>query len=125
MLRNIHRTLERADVQAYLGQLVAKVQSHPRIDVYLSATLASISGHVGNFKSVLNAAGHEKPISHGVVIIATGGGERTTELYLHGKNPHVTTQRKLRGDSGRWPAARAGNQGRSHRGHDPVRREPQ
>ncbi len=32
---------------------------------------------------------------HGVIIVATGGQERTTELYLHGKNPHVTTQSKL------------------------------
>ena len=34
-------------------------------------------------------------MSHGVMIIATGGVERPTELYLHGKNPHVITQRKL------------------------------
>ena len=95
MLRNIHATLERADVQAHLQQLVDKVTSHPGINVYLSASPASISGHVGNFKSVLNVAGREKPISHGVVIIATGGQERRTELHLHGKNPHVVTQSKL------------------------------
>jgi heterodisulfide reductase subunit A-like polyferredoxin len=95
MLRNIHATLERADVQAYLRQLAAKVQSHPKIHVYLNAAPASISGHVGNFKSVLNVAGSEKPVSHGVVIVAVGGRERPTELYLHGQNPHVTTQSKL------------------------------
>jgi heterodisulfide reductase subunit A len=95
LLRNIHHTLERADVQSYLRELVAKVQSHPKINVYLKSTPASISGHVGNFKSVLKVDGQEKPISHGVVIIASGGQERTTELYLHGKNPHVTTQSKL------------------------------
>jgi heterodisulfide reductase subunit A len=50
---------------------------------------------VGNFKSVLNAAGSELPVSHGVVIVATGGQERSTDLYLNGKNPHVTTQSKL------------------------------
>ena len=95
MLRNVHTTLEQADVQLHLRQLVAKVQSHPKINVYLKATPASITGHVGNFKSVLNVAGEEKPVSHGVVIVATGGQERSTELYLHGKNPHVTTQSKL------------------------------
>ena len=82
-------------MQAFLGQLVAQVQSHPRIHVYLNATPATISGHVGNFKSVLNVAGVEKPVSHGVVIVSTGGRERSTELYLHGRNPHVTTQSKL------------------------------
>jgi heterodisulfide reductase subunit A len=95
MLRNLHATLEGADVQAYLRQLVERTSSHPRINVYLSATPASISGHVGNFKSVLKVAGREKPVSHGVVIIATGGRERETELHLHGKNPHVVTQSKL------------------------------
>jgi heterodisulfide reductase subunit A-like polyferredoxin len=29
------------------------------------------------------------------VILAVGGRKRSTELYLHGKNPHVTTQSKL------------------------------
>ena len=33
LLRNVHSTLEGADVQAYLGELVARVQAHPRIDV--------------------------------------------------------------------------------------------
>ena len=51
------RTLEGADVEAYLRQLVDKVQAHPKIEVYLNATPASITGHVGNFKSVLNVAG--------------------------------------------------------------------
>jgi heterodisulfide reductase subunit A len=74
---------------------VSKVQSHPKIHVYVNATPAAIAGHVGNFKSVLNVAGQEKTISHGVVIVATGGQERTTSLYLHGQNPHVTTQSKL------------------------------
>jgi heterodisulfide reductase subunit A-like polyferredoxin len=94
-LRNVHTTLERADVQAYLGGMVAKVESHVGIHVYVNSTPASIGGHVGNFKSVLNVAGSEKPISHGVVIVATGGQERPTAAYLHGRNPHVTTQSKL------------------------------
>jgi heterodisulfide reductase subunit A-like polyferredoxin len=110
MLRNIHATLERADVQAHLQQLVDKVTSHPGINVYLDASPASVSGHVGNFKSVLNVAGREKPISHGVVIIATGGQERQTELHLHGKNPHVITQSKLEAAlaGGRLPPELAG-----------------
>jgi heterodisulfide reductase subunit A-like polyferredoxin len=95
LLRDVHGSLEGADVQAYLNQLVARIQSHDRIHVYLNATPAAIGGHVGNFKSVLNVAGHEKPISHGVVIVAVGGQRRSTDLYLHGKNAHVTTQARL------------------------------
>jgi heterodisulfide reductase subunit A len=94
-LRHVHTTLEGADVQSYLRGLVAKVESHPKIHVYVNSTPASIAGHVGNFKSVLNVAGRELPISHGVVIVSTGGEERPTALYLHGRNPHVTTQSQL------------------------------
>jgi heterodisulfide reductase subunit A len=95
LLRNVHGALEGADVQGHLNRLVARVQSHQKIHVYLNATPAVIGGHVGNFKSVLNVAGGEKPISHGVLIVAVGGQQRSTELYLHGRNPHVTTQTKL------------------------------
>jgi heterodisulfide reductase subunit A-like polyferredoxin len=94
-LRHVYTTLEGTSVQPYLRGLVAEVESHPRIHVYLNSTPAGIGGHVGNFKSVLNVAGREQPISHGVVIVATGGEERPTAAYLHGQNPHVTTQSKL------------------------------
>ena len=95
LLREVHSTLEGADVQSHIDKLMARVQAHEKIHLYLNATPAAIGGHVGNFKSVLNVAGVEKPISHGVVILAVGGRKRSTELYLHGKNPHVTTQSKL------------------------------
>ncbi len=95
MLRRVHRTLEGADVQNYLRGLIERVQSHPGVHVYLNATPASITGHVGNFKTVLQVEGSEKAVSHGVVIIATGGSERSTGLYLHGQNSHVTTQTML------------------------------
>jgi heterodisulfide reductase subunit A len=95
LLREVHSTLEGADVAAHLHELVKKVHAHPGIDVYLNAMPSSIAGHIGNFKSVIRVAADEVAISHGVVVIATGGQERSTELYLHGNNPHVTTQSKL------------------------------
>ncbi len=95
LLRQVHSTLEGADVGVYLDGLIAKVEAHPNIHVYLNATPASITGHIGNFKSVIDLAGSEVPVSHGVVIIATGGQERETQAYLHGRNPHVITQSRL------------------------------
>jgi heterodisulfide reductase subunit A2 len=106
LLRQVHSTLEGADVAAYLKDLVARVEAHANIDTYLNATPASITGHIGNFKSVIDVAGGsaapggapivtEVPLTHGVVIIATGGQERETQAYLHGRNPHVITQSKL------------------------------
>jgi len=87
LLRSVHSTLEGADVEAHLQALVEKVQDHPGIDVYLNAMPASIAGHIGNFKSVIKVSGSEAgaegvsdevAISHGVVVIATGGEERPT-----------------------------------------------
>ncbi len=110
LLRNVHSTLEGADVQAYLARTGGQGAGPPRHRrVPRTPRRPSISGHVGNFKSVLDVDGQrEVPVSHGVVIIATGGQERPTELYLHGTNPHVITQSKLEAVlADGQPAARA------------------
>ncbi len=95
LLRCIHSTLEHADVQSYLRQITARIVSHPNIRLYTQSRLVRISGQVGNFRSVVDVAGQEVQAEHGVVIIATGGEERETAMYLHGRNPNVMTQSKL------------------------------
>jgi len=94
-LRNIHYTLEGANVAGYLADLTARVQQHPKITVHLRARPVQITGHVGNFKTRLDEAGSEQTISHGVIVLAVGGRERRTELFLNGKHPAVLTQRQL------------------------------
>jgi heterodisulfide reductase subunit A len=94
-LLHIRKTLEGGEVQPFLAGLVKRVQSHPKITVYLESTVKQLAGHVGNFKSVVESPNKEHPLSHGVVIVATGGAERETSAYLHGKHPRVITQRKL------------------------------
>ncbi len=95
LLRNVHTTLERANVQTFLGQLIDKTLSHPNVHVYLNSYLVRISGQAGNFESILNVAGRETSISHGVVIAATGGQERSTGQFLHGRHRRAITQSKL------------------------------
>jgi heterodisulfide reductase subunit A-like polyferredoxin len=95
LLTDLRSTLEHDGVRDYLQQLVAQVRSHPNIQIYLNSDLVGISGQAGNFASRLNVAGTEITVDHGVVIIATGGEERSTEQHLHGRNPQVVTQRKL------------------------------
>ena len=94
-LRKIRYTLEGSDVAAYLADLVSKVRTHPKITVHLNTKPLQISGHVGNFKTRVEEAGKEQLINHGVIVIAVGGAERQTDLYLNGKHPHVMTQRQL------------------------------
>jgi heterodisulfide reductase subunit A-like polyferredoxin len=105
-LRHLKTTLEGADVEGYLNDLVARVEWHPKITVDLEATLVGITGHVGNFTARVMARGQEKTIKHGVVIVATGGQERATEQYKYGKNKRVLTQRDLERDlaQGQLPA---------------------
>jgi heterodisulfide reductase subunit A-like polyferredoxin len=95
LLWNIRANLEDDDVRTYLQQLINKTKSNPNITVCLNSELIRISGQVGNFTSVLNIAGKETPVTHGVVIVATGGQERQTEKFLHGRNPRVITQSRL------------------------------
>jgi heterodisulfide reductase subunit A-like polyferredoxin len=95
LARNIHALLEQANIQSHLQQLIDKTQNHPKISVYLNSDLVRISGQAGDFTSVLNVGGKETTVNHGVVIVATGGQERLTEQFFHGRNPSVITQSRL------------------------------
>jgi heterodisulfide reductase subunit A-like polyferredoxin len=94
-LRNIRTTLEGSDVESFLNDLVTRVQKHPKITLHLQTTPVQITGHVGNFKTRVSEVGKEQTIPHGVIVLAVGGSERQTELYLNGKHPAVVTQRQL------------------------------
>jgi heterodisulfide reductase subunit A-like polyferredoxin len=94
-LRHVRTTLEGDDVAAALEDLLKRVKAQTKITIHLSSTVKQITGHVGNFTSVIDTAGQEQTIRHGVIIIATGGVERETQSYLYGKNQRVITQRML------------------------------
>jgi len=76
-LRHIYHTIEGNDPQALLRKTIDEVIHHPRIQVFTKATLKSLNGYVGNFKSVISANGSEKEFEHGVVIVAVGAKEST------------------------------------------------
>ncbi|MHB0858279.1 MAG: FAD-dependent oxidoreductase [Anaerolineae bacterium] len=98
--RHIHSTLRNRNVPAILDEMIAQVRENPRITLHLNTYLKQVDGFVGNFHSVLEHAGNgtgpaEIEVDHGVVIVATGGQERTTNAYLYGQDPRVLTQREL------------------------------
>lgn len=95
MLRPRRTTLENPGIQEYLSNLVASIQSHPKIHVYVNAELSGISGQAGSFTSLLLVDGKEISVDHAVAIVATGGQERDTAQHLHGKNQNVITQSQL------------------------------
>jgi heterodisulfide reductase subunit A len=56
--------------------------------------LASM-GSCGNFTTTLATNGNRQELSHGVMIIATGGEEYKPNEYLYGQDPRVVTQKEF------------------------------
>ncbi len=94
---NIYHTLEGGDVQAFITDLIKKIESHEFIHVYKEAEIENIDGYIGNFKtSIIYGKNKEKAeFEHGVVIVATGAKEYQPNEYLYGQNDLVILQSEL------------------------------
>ncbi|MFX1592159.1 MAG: FAD-dependent oxidoreductase, partial [Promethearchaeota archaeon] len=95
--RYIYHTLEGGDVQAYLKNLIVKVNSNKFIHVYTNAEIESLNGYIGNFKtSVIHGSKKDRSeFEHGVVILATGAQEYEPKEFLYGNNKNVILQSKF------------------------------
>ncbi len=51
--RQLHRTLDGQDVQAFLAETIDRVEKHPKITVHRGARAAKVEGHIGNFRSTI------------------------------------------------------------------------
>ena len=92
MARRIHYTLDGLDVQSFLRELIRKVYQHPQVHVHHDATIANVSGYVGNFVTTVKSEGRIKEIRHGAAILATGAEEYVPTEYLYGEDERVLTQ---------------------------------
>ncbi len=92
LLKDLHRTLDQSDVQAYLKETVAKVDAHPHVTAHTGTQVQKTDGFVGNFKTLLT---NGETLEHGAIVIATGGVEYEPSEYLFGQNDRVMTQRTL------------------------------
>jgi heterodisulfide reductase subunit A len=93
--RRIHFTLDGADIQGYLRDLVRRVYRHPLIHVYTDAVITGSSGYIGNFVTRLSSERGHTEIKHGAVVIATGADEYKPGEYLYGQDERVVTQLEL------------------------------
>jgi len=93
--RHIYYTVEGNDIQALLKDTIKRVESDPKITVYTTAGVKSITGFIGNYKTELTVNGQPKTVEHGVVILATGAIEYKPTEYLYGKSNKILTQREL------------------------------
>jgi heterodisulfide reductase subunit A-like polyferredoxin len=94
-LRHIHYLLNGEKPQVELQRLEDRILQNKRISLFTGATIASMEGSIGDFKTNILAHGEPTEISHGVVIVATGAKEYQPNEYLYGQDERVLTQRQL------------------------------
>jgi heterodisulfide reductase subunit A len=65
--------------------------------VYKGATVQSIQGYIGSYKTTVKLADrdYEPEVEHGVVVVATGAKEARPREYLYGEDDRVITQVEL------------------------------
>ncbi len=93
----IYETLEGDNIQEFIQDLIKKVNSEEKIQVFLEANIEVIDGYVGNFISTVNYGPNKTStqLDHGVVLVATGGNEYKPKEYLYGEVPNIITQQEL------------------------------
>ncbi len=94
----IHSTIEGTDVQPFLSGLSERVEADPLITLHMNARVRSVSGFVGNFKTVVESDGSESEIYHGAAVIAAGAEACKPDEYLYGKHPRVFSLLELEGE---------------------------
>lgn len=94
--RHIEYTITGNRPGILVKELVERIHAHHKINVVLNAKVSEVSGHVGDFHTVLQLAdGYIFEVQHGVVIIAIGAQPVKPDEYLYGKHPLVITQQEL------------------------------
>lgn len=106
--RDLRWTLEGGDVRGLVARLSARVASHPGIAVHRRATLAAVSGFVGNFTATMETPGGALEIGHGAAVIATGARAHRPAEHAYGSHPRVLTVTELEGLAADPPPALSG-----------------
>ena len=90
------------DPQAFLDQMLERVENHAQITVRLNTEYLGSDGFVGSFTSRLRGApcatgdGEDTiEIRHGATILATGGVEYRGPEYGYGSDPRILTQQEF------------------------------
>ena len=108
------------NAQAYLRELIGRINAESLITVHLETELRETKGFKGNFTSVLTTPGGEIRVEHGATIVATGAQEYHGPDYGYGSDPRLITQQEFEallaeeiGRLGDWTIERKGADGQS------------
>ena len=91
----LYKTTTGENVKEKIVELVDEINGNEKIHVHLNATITSVDGFVGNFKSTVDENGEAKTIEHGVAVIATGASPFMPKEYNYGKDPRIITSLDL------------------------------
>ena len=97
MARKLHHTIEGADIQQYLKELIDVVNARENIEILTDAVVMAFDGFQGNFATEIGVGPVREPrvIEHGVILVATGANEYKPKEYLYGTDARVKTQVEL------------------------------
>ncbi|MFO7715241.1 response regulator [Desulfosarcina sp.] len=92
----LHQTLEGQPIAPFVEETVGRVNQHPGIRLMVNSRVVGAFGQAGHFVSSIETAdAPTTTLEHGVVILATGGREASTDAYGWGTSEAVITQRDL------------------------------
>jgi heterodisulfide reductase subunit A-like polyferredoxin len=95
-LRHIFVGLDGTDPQQLLRETIERTSQNPRISVLLETQVEQVGGYVGQFRTTVRGKdGVQTELTHGAVIVATGGQEIEPQAYGYGDLSGVMTQREL------------------------------
>jgi heterodisulfide reductase subunit A-like polyferredoxin len=94
LARQVHHTIEGLDVQAYLDDLIERVNNHDKIQVLTQALVVGFGGYKGNFTTevLVGPAMYERKIEHGATVVATGAQEYRPREFHYGEHDRIMTQ---------------------------------
>ncbi len=92
---NLFQTPDGQDIRSRVAEMVTEIEADERIQIHLDATVRSVEGFVGNFKTVLANGDGETEIEHGIAVVATGAGPLRPTEYHYGDDPRILTALEL------------------------------
>ncbi|MFW2367669.1 MAG: FAD-dependent oxidoreductase [Desulforhopalus sp.] len=92
LLTRVRYNLEGDEIQPYLADVIEKVKDNSAITLHMGTTVNQIDGFVGNFETKLASGA---TISHGAMLIASGGVEYQPTEYGYEQSDNIITQREL------------------------------
>ncbi|WP_022666739.1 response regulator [Desulfospira joergensenii] len=93
----LQKTIDGQDIPLLLEQTLEKIENHPRISVHPHTLVADSLGCAGHFITTLEGREDKSltTLTHGAVILATGGKAPSTNSFAYGQGPGILTHKEL------------------------------